>query len=282
MTPQEIQSALQRHRDILFATIDYLISLHGESFVLDNEEYIKEHFEGQKIQVEKYYRHCRLDRLQQKLSNLTNSLEKSIDLNFSTYIREKTGYEMDLFEKLKQRVDIILSQNSILNDKEESDIGTMLHYLIATSAAGDKVEKLQSLLLQYHNKNTRKKGEYSDSISRVEKNGIEIEMITFSTAPKPKPFKEFKVISPDGLRKLFIVQWSDKTHASTSVTLQFANGASGAIYATKGIQPDITATWTDNYNVAIRTKKEYDMMAKHHEVRSFNDRIRIHYVDIDV
>lgn len=281
MTPEEKQSELQRHRDILLATIDYLISIHGESFVLDNEAHVKKHYEQQKTQVDKYYKQRRLDRLQQKLANLTTSLENSIDLNFSVYIKEKTGYEINLFEKLQRRVDIILSKNEIFNDKEESDIGTMLHFLIDTSASGDNIEKLKSLLFQYHTKNRTKKKEYSEVTHRVEKDGIEIETITFSTAPKLKHFKEVEVISPDGLRKLFIVQWGDKTRASTSVTLQFANGASGAIYATKGIHPDISAIWTDNYTVSIRTRKEYDMTARHKEVRSFDDRISIQYVDID-
>lgn len=281
MTPGEKQSELQRHRDILFATIDYLISIHGESFVLDNEAHIRDYYEQQKTQVDKYYKQRRLDRLQQKLAKLTNSLENSIDLNFSVYIQEKTGYQIDLFEKLKRRVDIILSKNEILNDKEESDIGTMLHFLIGTSASGDNVEKLKSLLLKYHTKNRARRNEYSEVIRRGEKDGIEIETITFPTGPKPKYFEEVEVISPDGLRKLFIVQWSDKTHASTSVTLQFANGASGAIYATKGIHPDISAIWTDNYSVSIITRKEYDMTARHKEVRSFDDRISIQYVDMD-
>lgn len=281
MTPEEKQIELERHREILLATIDYFISNQGDSFVLDNQSHIREHYQQQKAQVDKYYEQRRLDKLQQKFVSLTKSIENSLDLTFSTYIKEKTGYVIDIFDKLKKRVDLILNKNKIENSKEENDIGTMLHYLIDTSSSADKVEKLKALLIKYHGKNRQKQNGYSEVISRVEKDGVVTEKISFSTGPKPKHFNEVEAISPDGKRKLFTVQWSDGTHASTSVTLQFANGASGAIYSTNGIQPDIAAFWKDNSTISIRTKKAFDIEPRHTEVRSFADRINIQYVDID-
>lgn len=280
MTPEELQIQLQHHRDILFATIDYMISVHGESFVVDNENHIQEHYERQKDQVNKYFKQRRLDRLQQKLATLTNSMERSMDLNFFTYLKEKTGYEINIVEKLRERVDIILSQSEIRNDKEANDIGNMLHYLTEATTPGDEVAKLESLLLQYHNKRKGGKDKYTEVVSIFEKDGITLERITFSTGPKPKHYKEEEIISPDGLRKLIIVQWSYANNASTSITLQFANGASGAIYTAKGIRPDISAMWRDNNTILIKTRKEYDLDIRHSEVRSFDDRIRIEYADI--
>jgi hypothetical protein len=281
VTTEEKQIELQRNREILLATIDYFILKHGDSFVLDNQSHKREYYEQQKAQVDKYYKQRRLDKLQQKLASLTKSIENSIDLTFSTYIKKRTGYDIDIFDKLKKRVDQILTKNKIENSKEENDIGTMLHYLIDTSSSAEEVEKLKALLINYHGKNREKQNGYSEVISRVEKDGIVTEKISFSTGPKPKHFNEVEAISPDGKRKLFIVQWSDGTHASTSVTLQFANGASGAIYSTNGIQPDIVAFWSDNSTISIRTKKAYDIEPRHMEVRSFDDCITLQYVDID-
>jgi hypothetical protein len=147
----------------------------------------------------------------------------------------------------------------------------MLHYLIDTSSSTDRIEKFKSLLLDYSKNTRKKKNEHSEVISRVEKDGIEEVTIRLSLGPKPKHFEEVEVISPDGLRKVFIVQWSDGTQPSTSVTIQFANGASGAIYA----------SWTDNSTVSINTKNGYDIMPRHNKVRSFDDSINILYVDID-
>lgn len=281
MTTEEKQSELKRHRELLLATIDYLISKHGDSFVLDNQSHIREYYQQQKAQVDKYYEQRRLDKLEQKLASLTKSIENSIDLTFSTYIKKRTGYDIDIFDKLKKQVDQILDKNKIENSKEENDIGTMLHYLIDTSSSTEKVEKLKALLIDYHGKNRQKQNGYSEVISRVEKDGFVTEKISFSTGPKPKHFNEVEAISPDGKRKLFTVQWSDGTHASTSVTLQFANGASGAVYSTNGIQPDIAAFWTDNSTILIRTKKAFDIEPRHTEVRSFADSINIQYMDID-
>ena len=281
MTTEEKQIELQRHREILLATIDNFILKHGDSFVLDNQNHIREHYEQQKKQVDKYYKQRRLDKLQQKLASLTKSIENSIDLTFPTYIKKRTGYDIDIFDKLKKQVDQILEKNKIESSKEENDIGTMLHYLTNTSSSADKVEKLEALLIKYHGKNRQKQDGYSEVISRVEKDGVTKEKIRFSTGPKPKHFNEVEAISPDGKRKLFTVQWSDGIHASTSVTLQFANGACGEIYSTNGIQPDIAAFWQDNSTISIRTKKAFDIDPRHTEVRSFVDRINIQYVDID-
>ena len=228
--------------------------------MLDNEDQIKDHYERQKPQIDKYYKQRRLDRLQQKLASFINTLGRSIDLNFSTYIKKKTGYDIDIFDSLRKRVDTILSQNKITNDKEENDVGTMLRYFSATSSSPDKVDTLKSLLLEYSNKRRKKKNEYSECISRIETEGIEKVEISFSTGPKPKHFSQVEAISPDGLRKLLVMQWSDGNQASTTVTLQFANGASGAIYAVKGIHFSITASWKDDFTFSVKTKNDYDIL----------------------
>jgi hypothetical protein len=64
------------------ATIDYFISKHGDSFVLDNQSHITEHYEQQKVQVDKYYKQRRLGQSSTETASLTKSIENSIDLIF--------------------------------------------------------------------------------------------------------------------------------------------------------------------------------------------------------
>jgi len=279
VTPEEKQLELQRHREILIATIDYLKVLHGESFVLDDEKHIEEYYEAQKTRVEKYYNQRRLDKLQQKLTSLVETLHDDLDQKFSAYIKERTGYNMDLFGDLKKRVEIILSKSQIDNDKEGRDIGTILHQLIETSSSPDEIARLQSLLLQYHHKNKKKKYGHSEVVSIEEKDGIIIETIDFTTGPKPKHNTEQWVPSPDGKRKLRIAQWSDGKQASTYVAIHFANGASGAVYGLNGICPDVKAWWKDNSTIIIETRKEYNANQQHKQVRSYDDVIAIEYVE---
>lgn len=281
MTPEEKQTELQRHREILFATIDYLISLHGASFVLDDEDYISEHYERQKIQIDKYYKQRRLDRLQQKLASLTKEIQNRADLAFAQYINEKTGYDIDIFEDLRKRYAVVVKQNEIRNQSELNEVGSMLHFFQETSPEGEETKKLKELISNYSQHQVtsgKRKTERSKVISRPEKaDGTVEETIEISTGPKPKHYAEQVAISPDGKRRLRIAQWSDGKNASTYVAIEFPT-ASGAVFGLNGIYPDVTAWWKDNSTIVIETKNEYPANTQHKQVRSFDDVIAIEYI----
>jgi len=281
LKPEQKQLELQRHRSILLAALSYLEERLGGSFVYDQYDPITEYYQQQKIQTEKYFVQRRLDKLQQQLVTLTKGLQNRVDLNFAHYIKEKTSYDIDIFDDLQKRVDAIIEQNEIRTEKELNDISTMLHYCQALTD-GEKVEKLNTLLTSY-SKGTQKishkrKSGYSEVISRVEKDGIEKVTVRISTGPKPKHFEEQEEISPDSKRKLRVTQWSDGKHASTYVAVEFP-AANGAIYGASGIHSDIKAWWKDNSTIVIETKKEYEVIAHHKEVRSFDDIINIDYIE---
>lgn len=282
MTPEQKQSELQRHRAILLATLDYLEERLGGSFVYDEYDPVTEYYQQQKIQTEKYFKQRRLDRLQQRLSSLTKGLQNRADLNFARYIKEKTGYDIDIFEDLRKSVEAIIAQKEIHSQKELNDISAMLHYYHQTSADREQVEKLQALLTGYskqaHNITRKRKDEYSEVISRVEKDSIEEMTIRVSTGPKPKHFEEQEAISPDGKRRLRVTQWGDGKLASTYVAVEFPT-ASGAVYSISGIRPNVKACWKDNSTIVIETRKEYTANTQHRQVRSFDDVISIEYIE---
>lgn len=282
MTPEEKQSELQRHRAILLATLNYLEERFGGSLVYDQYDPVTEYYQQQKIQIEKYFKERRLDRLQQRLSSYIKDLQNRADLNFASYIKEKTGYDIDIFEDLRKRVDAIVAQSEIRSQSELNDVGTMLHFYQESSNNGKEVEKLKSLLTDYSQKanetSRKKKSENSEVISRVEKDGIEVVTVRISTGPKPKHYEEKWVTSPDGKHKLRVAQWSDGKQASTYVTIHFANGNSGAFYDLNGICPDVKAWWKDKSTIVVETKKEYTANTQHKQVRSFDDVITIEYI----
>ena len=49
LTPEQKQTELQRHRDIILATLDYLLSTHRGMIVFDDEDFIADHYEKQKM-----------------------------------------------------------------------------------------------------------------------------------------------------------------------------------------------------------------------------------------
>lgn len=51
------------------------------------------------------------------------------------------------------------------------------------------------------------------------------------------------------------------------------------IYSVQGIHKDIKVSWADNSTLVIETKKEYVSRQKLEQVQSFDDRIKINYID---
>lgn len=279
MTPEQKQTVLQRLYAIVTATLDYLESIHAGSFVLDEEDHIREHYEHQKLVAADDLKHGRLARLQRQLASQLKGLVGRVDLSYESYVKEKPGYDVDLFDGLRKRVDAILARNQIRTAKEDADVGTMLRYLEQTASTHADIEKLKSLLNDRAGSQRRKKGVYEEVEKRTTEDGMEEVTISITTGPKPKQYKEDSVTSPDGLRRLIVIQYDDGVNATTSVLLQFANGASGPIYAAKGLRPAVTAYWENNTTVCIQTRQEYDAMPRYRQVRSFDDKVKIQYVE---
>ena len=287
MTSGQKQSALNRHRAIVMATLDYLIEHYGGIIVHDQIDPVTEYYLQQKVQTEKYYKQRRLDRLEQRLDRLTKMLQNGTDLSFADYIKAQTGYDFDIFEGLQNRVEAVIAQKEIRNREEQNDLIAMLSYYKHTSADKEKIGKLKALLFDYSKpapksatavRSGKRATGYSEVISKVEKDGIEKVTIRFSTGPQPVHLKEQETISPDGKRRLVLTEWSNGKRASTCVLLIFP-AASGTVLRTNGIRPDIKASWKDNSTILIETKKDCPVNMQHKEVRSFNDVISIEYVE---
>lgn len=152
LTREEKQSELNRHRDILFATIDYLLQqAASENLLKDQFDIVAGYYKQQKLQIEKYFQKQRLDRLQKRLHHFTMLPMRRVDLTFNDYIMGKTGYEIDIFESLQIRVEEIILQNQITNKKQLNDVATMLDYYNQKSVDAQKVDMLKSLVINYDN-----------------------------------------------------------------------------------------------------------------------------------
>ena len=264
------------------ATINYLSSNQVGSFVYDGQDSVADYYEKQKVLVERFYMERKLDRLQTKLASLIRFPQHSADLNYPTFIKEKTGYEVDLFAGLQERIDAIISQNEIRSQKEMNEVGWILNLYYKSSTNNGLVEQLKALIIKYSEK-TDQFG-YTEIISSVEKPGI-VEGTTIvegtmiiSTGPKPKHLEESEVISPDGKRKLVVTQWSDGKNSSTYVVIMFPT-VNGPVYGVNGIH-DVKAFWKDNSTIVIETRKDSLTSHQVREVRSFDDVILIEYREV--
>lgn len=122
----EKQESLDKYRTLIMATIDFLIENYSGSLVFDDYDFSKEYYVQERNQAEKYYANRRLDRLVPKLAALTKNLYYKIDLDYQHYIKEKTGYGIDLYNDLRLRIKQIIENEGICNEDEQMD----MHFMI--------------------------------------------------------------------------------------------------------------------------------------------------------
>jgi hypothetical protein len=98
LTSEEKDAGLQRHKHLVLATLNYMLEYYTRSIVFEGLDVAKDYYEQQKLQVENYFLAGRLDKLQQQLHRLMEGLRSRVDLEFTGYIKEKTGYDIDLLK----------------------------------------------------------------------------------------------------------------------------------------------------------------------------------------
>jgi hypothetical protein len=285
LTPEQNQSELQRHRAILLATCDYLLKRNRGCFVVDGADHIAESFEQEKERIEQHFQQGNLKELQRELQRRTAIFRSRIDLQFVPYLKETTGYDLDLFAALRSRMDGIIAQKKIHTWKEFTDVHLLLRTYEQTGEAPQEKAILESLLKDYCDRNLSAGGSLqSQNSDRIEvirtvvKDGVEEQTFRMSTGPKPAHHKEQEEIAPDGKRKLCVTEWSDGKNASTYVSIHFPT-ADGAVFGSEGINPEVKGYWKDNNTIVIEYRKEYSVNTKHSKVSSFDDVVMIEHIE---
>ena len=156
MSLEQKQFELQRHQAIIMATLDYLNNILEQSVAPDQLEFIKEAYIQQRVQAKKYFEQRRLDRLKKQLESLTRAIQMRCDLDFGRHIKLETGYDIDVFEMLRNRVDKIFARKEVYKKSEHNDINALARYYRQVIYNEGADEKLKALLLNYSKMDTSK------------------------------------------------------------------------------------------------------------------------------
>jgi hypothetical protein len=261
LTSAEKQLELDRYRAIIIATIEYQLKKVIGSIVFDNYDPNVDVYQHLQLQTEKYYELRKLDRLQKYFHNLTRGLQAN--LNFSSYIKDKTGYDIHLFEELKTRTDIVIAQKEIRNEKEYSDVSTMHHFYNQTSPNKEKAEILINLIKDFSRKTIINSTTKSVTIS--------------------KQYSE--ITSPNGKSKIIVYNSGKGKNATTSVgvVIEFY---SGTVFGRIGMNSDVKAYWKNDNTIVIETRKDFELRkdyiinTRYEQVQSYNDIIKIEYIEV--
>jgi hypothetical protein len=93
-------SEIKRYKDINLVAIDYLFQKTVGHFKWDDFDPAIPRCEKLKLKTEKLYLSKNLKGLERLLGDITKERQQIGDLTFESYIKEKTGYEIDVFEDL--------------------------------------------------------------------------------------------------------------------------------------------------------------------------------------
>jgi hypothetical protein len=263
LTPEEKQLELKRHRDILLATFDYFID-RSANIKYDEFDPV-DHFKLLKQQTEEHFQKGRLTRLKQWLRDMTEEPRETGDLNFGRYIKEKTGYDIDIFDNFQKRIDKIIERKKIKTENEYRDVLAMVDNLCQQTPVNEqKIDVLNNLLIDFGDKISGTKTPKSKR--------------KFSTKNNYFTNQLSASYSTDNKRKLTLTESGDENYTSTQVFIEFEQSGAG-VYTTNGINLGIRTYWKDNNTIVIETKKDYLALQKWEQVQSFKDIVKVEYIE---
>lgn len=157
MEKHEKTAELTKYHALLQATLDYHIdnpSMQVKTADFDSVAY----FKSLKLQTEENFKKGRLTMLKNWFRDMTEMPLETGDLKFNQYLRDKTGYEVDIFESYFKRVDKIIAKGKITTDRQFYDLNQMVGKLCQVQPADtQKIDTLNKLLAAYESRKKKQR-----------------------------------------------------------------------------------------------------------------------------
>eukprot|EP01133_Synstelium_polycarpum_P010486 gene10486-12207_t len=266
MNHKEKQAALEKYKAIAIATLDYLIKNYTGKLVFDQYDPHVMVYSTQKEQVERYFKQRKLDQLKRHSTKFQSILLHNLDVKFKDFIKEQTGYEIDIFKDLQDRIEAIVASKEITTDRELYDVRLMSGIYEKTSGDQKKLAVLQNLVVAF-----------TDKIP-VERSSKVISEQKYKEMRRRSGFL-LDLASPDKKNRLELYTNGKDGYAQTSVNVYLKDGHGGPVYTAKGQSLPIKTYWKDNRTVVIETKKTYEVTTRYEKLSSLKNVIRIEYTE---
>ncbi len=258
MTLLDIQTELDRYRDIILAAYDYKFEQEKDQLKPEQVNYSENFYRLCKEQVEKQYQEKSLEKLKKSMEYSTSVYKATGDLKFIDFIKSKTGYDFDLFGNIYERMDKVIVRKRIANHKERNDAVTMIQLSRKTSKRQEIVPTLRNLITEFNQAKTQNKSD------------LNVHSIKY--------LREMN--SPDNKYCLSMnesVYLAD--YPGTHITLQLENDTQFTVYAAKGVDLGINIYWNNNHTIVIETKKEYEQFVRSDQIQVPDGIINIEYIE---
>ncbi|MEJ7559924.1 MAG: hypothetical protein WKF66_16550 [Pedobacter sp.] len=149
---------LRKFRDLVLAAIDY--HLDDTSAAIKTDDFNSSvHYESLKKQTLEHYNKGRLTKLKHWFRDLIEIQIEARNLKFNTYLKNQTGYDIDIFEAYFKRVEKIIEKGKITTDNQFFDVSIMVEHLSSELTIDDgKIHILNHFLSTYEAKKSKKCG----------------------------------------------------------------------------------------------------------------------------
>jgi hypothetical protein len=143
---------LVNYRDLILATLDYY--LENKIVEIKTSDFDSAiHFQSLKTQTIDHFEKGRLTKLKQWFRDLSEMQIETKDLKFNTYLRNKTGLDIDIFQDYFERINKVIECGKITTDNQFYDVRNMVDYLCQTDPVDQRqIEILNKLLIDYEQK----------------------------------------------------------------------------------------------------------------------------------
>lgn len=276
----------EKNKVILLATLKYLIENHSIDMVFDDYSPSKQWYLQELKQTELDIQNSRSAQIKKRLERHLLFFRAKFDIGLNKYIKETTPYEIDVFEKYKTDVMPVLKKGKI----DHNDVYLVEKYLKAYSEVAEEKDNIVLLkeLLSKHEAYMAELLSGEDVITETYHYVVQGKK---SWTVKGEDYEEFskelhkdwllaEEIAPNCSYKLQ-VQFSGKGEYALTYVVITLEGGSGNIYSAKGEKLPINAYWKDNHTVVIETKSTYQYHEKYQKVRSYDEVVKIEYVELD-
>lgn len=116
------QTALDQHRAIFLATIDYLLERGAGRVIVDQVDMVGGYYEKLKQKAEMHYTNGRLDLLQRVMREIGWSPQLLQDDSYITFMKERTGYDAEMLKQILpdkllnyKRKEVFINEDDIIH-----------------------------------------------------------------------------------------------------------------------------------------------------------------------
>ena len=143
---------LTKYRDLVLATIDYYIENKIMEIKTPEFDSIL-HFQSLKTQTTEHFAKGKLAKLKKWFRDMTEMQLETRDLNFNTYLRNKTGLNINIFKDYYERINKITERGKIMTDNQFYDVKNMVDHLCQNDPVDHKqIDILNRLIIDYEQK----------------------------------------------------------------------------------------------------------------------------------